>query len=447
MPWLGEIPAHWTVDRIKRSAIDCKNGVWGDETKQDGNDIPCVRVADFDRARLRVVLNDPTIRNVAESDRQGRLLSRGDLLLEKSGGGEGQPVGCVVLYDDTLPAVCSNFVARVRLAPGMNSSFWRYMHAAAYSVRLNTRSIKQTSGIQNLDATQYFDERVGFPSEVEQGEIANFLDSETAKIDALVAGQEKLMALLKEKRQAVISHAVTKGLDPTVPMKDSGLEWLGMVPAHWEVKRFKHLVAAFEQGWSPQCEGFPVESSHEWGVLKVGCVNGGIFRPTENKKLPDELEPVPSLGIKSGDLLISRANTRELVGSAAVSEFDYPNLLLCDKLYRVQFAMNSCVPAFAGHYLSIGSVRGQIELAATGASSSMVNIGQPTILELEIALPPLQEQFEIIDFINSEIATLDELFQAAQSTATLLQERRTALISAAVTGKIDVRGTAKKLAA
>ena len=169
--WLGEVPGHWMIDRLKRSTVSAKNGVWGDEAKQDANDIPCVRVADFDRQRLRFELDDPTIRNVFDSDRIGRVLKQGDLLLEKSGGGEGQPVGCVVLYDDQLPAVCSNFVARVQTEPGMDSSFWRYVHAAAYAVRLNTRSIKQTSGIQNLDASQYFDERSAFPPFLEQTQI------------------------------------------------------------------------------------------------------------------------------------------------------------------------------------------------------------------------------------------------------------------------------------
>jgi type I restriction enzyme S subunit len=213
--WLGEVPEHWHLDRMKWSTRNCKNGVWGDEAKQDENDIPCVRVADFDRPRLRVALNEPTIRNVSASERVGRVLRQGDLLLEKSGGGEGQPVGCVVLYNDPKPAVCSNFVAKIEVATGMDSSFWRYLHAAAYAIRLNTRSIKQTSEIQNLDQQQYLDEIAAFPSEAEQTSIAAFLDLETAKIDALVAEQRRLIELLKEKRQAVISHAVTKGLNPT----------------------------------------------------------------------------------------------------------------------------------------------------------------------------------------------------------------------------------------
>lgn len=440
--WLGEVPAHWVLDRLKRSIVSCRNGIWGEESQDDENDIPCVRVADFNRQRLTVVLDAPTIRSVTEKERMGRVLNKGDLLLEKSGGGENQPVGCVVLYADEQPAVCSNFVARIQMAAGMDSSYWRYFHAAAYSIKLTTGSINQTSGIQNLDQDRYFNERVVFPPHEEQQTIAAFLDRETQKIDALVAEQEKLIALLKEKSQAVISHAVTKGLNPDVPMKDSGIEWLGEVPEHWPVKRIKHVISAIEQGWSPQCEGFPVDTQDEWGVLKVGCVNGGIFNPAENKKLPENVEPIPSLGIEQNDVLVSRANTRELVGSAAVARASYPNLMLCDKLYRLKLIAHVCLPEFLSFFLGIGKVRGQIELAATGASSSMLNIGQSTILELDIALPPVGEQTAIAAFLNRETAKVDALTAEAQRAIELLKERRSALISAAVTGKIDVRGFA-----
>ena len=117
--WLGEVPEHWDVDRLKWSVESCRNGIWGDEPQNNDDDVPCVRVADFDRQRMRVVLAEPTIRNVTAKERLSRVLGRGDLLLEKSGGGESQPVGFVVLYDDTSPAICSNFVARVKLAAGM----------------------------------------------------------------------------------------------------------------------------------------------------------------------------------------------------------------------------------------------------------------------------------------------------------------------------------------
>jgi type I restriction enzyme S subunit len=438
--WLGEVPEHWRVDRLKRSTHSTKNGVWGNEPQGDDNDVVCIRVADFDRWKLRVNLGERTIRNVIASDRAGRMLNTGDLLLEKSGGGDNQPVGCVVLYDHAGPAVCSNFVARVVIAAEMIASFWRYYHAAMYSLRLNTRSIKQTSGIQNLDQQQYFDEPAAFPPSSEQLLLAEFLDRETAKIDKLIGEQGHLITLLKEKSRAVISHAVTRGLDPDAPMKPSGVEWLGDMPADWDVLPIKRVLTSVEQGWSPQCESYPAEGPDEWGVLKVGCVNGGKFKPSENKLLPAELDPIPELGIKSGDVLVSRANTRELVGSAVVVGDDYPKLLLCDKLYRLRVNEERCLPAFLALYLTSAAARTQVEIGATGASSSMLNIGQSTILEMYIPLPPVEIQRRIVDRISDQLISSANLQQAAERAIALLQERRTALISAAVTGKIDVRG-------
>ncbi len=276
--------------------------------------------------------------------------------------------------------------------------------------------------------------------EEEQISIASFLSYETAKIDALIAEQQRLIGLLQEKRQAVISHAVTKGLNPDAPMKDSGLEWLGEVPEHWEVKPAKRVIGSIEQGWSPQCENYSVDGGEGWGVLKVGCVNGGVFRFTENKSLPVELDPRPELAILNDDLLVSRANTRELVGSAAVADQDYPNLLLCDKLYRLRVDRKEAHPQFLSFFLGSQEARSQIELEASGASNSMLNISQSVILELPCPVPPADEQEVIIGTINHQLSNLVDLVSEAAKVIKLLQERRSALISAAVTGQIDVRG-------
>lgn len=211
--WLGTIPAHWKVDRWKWGIRSAKNGVWGDDPQGDDTDLPCVRVADFDRRLLRARMIEPTIRSVKLGDREGRVLRRGDLLLEKSGGGELQPVGFVVLYDHDQPAVCSNFVARLVPAETTHSAFLVYQHAAAYSVRLNQRSIKQTSGIQNLDQQAYLDERTAYPPLREQQAIAAFLDQKTERIDALITESKRTITLLQERRAALISATVTGQID------------------------------------------------------------------------------------------------------------------------------------------------------------------------------------------------------------------------------------------
>ncbi|WP_313453814.1 restriction endonuclease subunit S [Pseudomonas rhodesiae] len=436
--WLGEVPQNWSVHSLKRTVDGCVNGLWGDEPDGE-NDIAVIRVADFERSFSTVGLDKLTYRSITPKERQSRLIKSGDLLIEKSGGGEKTLVGCVVLFKHEFDAITSNFVARMRPLAEFDSQFLCYAFGNLYHGRVNYSSVKQVTGIQNLDAESYLQERFCFPTRVEQIQIARFLDHETARIDALIEEQQRLIELLKEKRQAVISHAVTKGLDPTVPMKDSGVEWLGEVPAHWEITAVKYVVRSLGQGWSPQCDNYPAEDG-EWGVLKVGCVNGGVFNPAENKHLPVELEPDEALAIKQGDLLISRANTRELVGGAAVATKDYPRLMLCDKLYRLRLSTERAAPEFLALYLGSSAPREQIELAASGASDSMQNISQSVVMDMPISLPPLGEQEAILQFLGSTLKNSDELVAKVTSQRYLLQERRSALISAAVTGKIDVRG-------
>ena len=299
------------------------------------------------------------------------------------------------------------------------------------------KATNKDSILDSIKISDFVQAKVYFPNLDEQKAISNFLSHEVLNIDSLIAKQEKLIELLKEKRQAVISHAVTKGLNPDVTMKDSGVEWLGQVPEHWKCIKLKHITTTFEQGWSPQCDSRPADSN-EYGVLKVGCVNGGSFRSSENKALPPELEPRLQYLIQKDDLLISRANTKELVGSAAVVDDYYPNLILCDKLYRLRLSKD-VLPEMVSLYLSIGVVREQIELSATGASHSMQNIGQDTIKELYYLLPHCDEAVKILESVKKSNQHFDELTQKAEAAIKLMQERRTALISSAVTGKIDVR--------
>ena len=256
-----------------------------------------------------------------------------------------------------------------------------------------------------------------------------------------MAEQEKLIALLQEKRQAVISHAVTKGLDPSVTMKDSGVEWLGEVSVHWEVCALRRVIAAIEQGWSPECYAREAEEQ-EWGVLKAGCLNGGNFRPSENKALPPELPPEEAYEVRVGDVLMSRASgSPELVGSTALVKATRERLMLSDKIFRLKLKefVNA---AFFVAALNSRPLRIQIENALSGGNGMANNLPQSSLLTFAMAVPPLAEQATITVFLEQETAKLDTLSAEARSAITLLQERRTALISAAVTGQIDVRGLA-----
>jgi len=434
--WLGDVPAHWEVRRLRHAVQlnPSKSEVRHLPGKTEVSFLPMEAIGDdgsLDRERSRPISEvesgytyfrdgDVTIAKITPCFENGKGAVMRDLL---GGIGFGTTELIVARPDDAV--VSSEYLDRI-----FNSHPFR---------RLGEAAMYGAGGQKRVPDDFVRDFAIALPPREEQADIETFLDRETAKIDALVAEQERLIALLKEKRQAVISHAVTKGLDPSVPMKDSGVEWLGEVPAHWEVVRIKHVVASIEQGWSPQCESYPVESADQWGVLKVGCVNGGVFNPDENKVLPDDLTPVPALAIRAGDVLVSRANTRELVGSAATALMDYPNLLLCDKLYRLRLNHKMDASQYLAYFLGCLPVREQIELAATGASSSMLNIGQATILELRLPHPDVEEQLAITAHLDAVTARMRDTATEAEAIIAALQERRSALISAAVTGQIDVR--------
>lgn len=212
--WLGEVPTHWSIRRLKYSISSSQTGVWGEEPRGDEDDVLCVRVADFDRPRLRVRSDVPTVRSVPVKERLPRLLQDGDLLLEKSGGTSLSPVGFVAIFEGAeRPAVSANFLARLRPAVGQHSRYWLYAHAASYSTRLTARSVKQTTGIQNLDQNGYFNERFPYPPYEEQIAIANRIDAATAKIDETITEGQYFIELSKERRAALITAAVTGQFD------------------------------------------------------------------------------------------------------------------------------------------------------------------------------------------------------------------------------------------
>ncbi|WP_422929148.1 restriction endonuclease subunit S [Singulisphaera sp. PoT] len=334
--------------------------------------------------------------------------------------------------------LCSADMYPLRSHSGLTNSFLYWLmlteEFSAFAVLESERVAMPKINRESLKAVSF-----ACPAVREQFAISIFLGRETAKIDALVAEQRRLIELLKEKRQAVISHAVTKGLNPDAPMKPSGIEWLGDLPEDWKVEQLKHCITRIEQGWSPQCDNEPALEG-EWGVLKVGCGNRNEFDPNEQKALPIEVSPLVEYEIRPGDILMSRGNTRDLVGMATLVKQVRPKLLLCDLLYRFHARPEFVIPEFLVHSLRSAYLRYQIERDATGTSASMKKIGQETIREFLICRPPISEQKQIIVHINNETTKIDTLTAEAQRAIDLLQERRTALISAAVTGKIDVRG-------
>jgi type I restriction enzyme S subunit len=275
-----------------------------------------------------------------------------------------------------------------------------------------------------------------FPSLPEQVAIAAFLGHETAKNDALVAEQERLIELLKEKRQTVISHAVTKGMNPDAPMKDSGVEWLGKVPTHWRVSKMK-WVARMDSGHTPdkKVPGYWENGEIPW----VSLNDTGHLK--ENDYISETAYSVTPLGLEnsSAHLLPPRAvvfSRDATIGRCAITT----RPMAVSQHFIAWICGDAIIPEYL--LMRLRSMTHELERLTTGAT--LKTIGMPEVRTLVTPVPPIAEQEAIIAHCAAETRRLDALTAEAQRAIALLQERRTALISAAVTGQIDVRHLADR---
>lgn len=258
------------------------------------------------------------------------------------------------------------------------------------------------------------------PPLAEQRSILAYLDRETAQIDEFIAKNEELIALLAERRAAAIEIAVAP---PTTP-------------SAWDVCQVRRLGVRNDSGVSVNGYSIPAEGN-EVGVLKTGAVSKGFFDPTENKRVVEEDLVRVATPVRAGTLIVNRANTPELVGSAGYVAQDYPALFLSDKLWQLTFA--SADPAFIHYWTMSNAYRSQLRGLSVGASASMQNLSYADFLSVSIAVPPLQDQSRIVEELRRTTGRIDAAVKVAQRGIELARERRAALISAAATGKIDVR--------
>jgi len=313
-------------------------------------------------------------------------------------------------------------------------NYWEYLlKCSSYIAALQTT----TEGIRdgkNISYTQFGSLSVPLAPETEQTAIATFLDRETAKIDALIAEQEKLIALLAEKRQATISHAVTKGLNPNAPMKDSGVAWLGEVPEHWDVVSLKHLVATpitdgpHETPSFPD-EGIPFVSAEavSGGVINFEKIRGYISRE-DHLRYSEKYKP------QLHDIYMVKSGATTGITAIVETEQEFN---IWSPLAAIRCDVNKADPYFV--LSALRSRNFQEGVALNWSFGTQQNIGMGVLGDLPIAIPSLIEQREIAQTLSYKLPKLQELGIEAEFAITLLKERRSALITAAVTGQIDVR--------
>ena len=386
---LGEIPSHWDVTRLPYVIFENNAGevidknFWG-----DGSEL------------LYTCAKQPLLSDFRDFPARKRT-GANDLLLTRN--------GTPYVHLPSEGAIYSNVVQRVSLIPGIDRKFMRS------ALDVATRDLVGYGvSIASFNYEMWAALRIPLPDYEEQTQIARFLDHETARIDVLIEEQQRLIELLKEKRQAVISHAVTKGLDPTVPMKDSGVEWLGEVPAHWDVLPVWML---FQMGRGRVISHDEIaENSGDYPVYSSQTERDGVMGSIDTYDFEGDYLTWTTDGANAGTVFrrSGKFNCTNVCGTLLPKRKD-------DDLRYFVDAVGICTAAFIRHDIN---------------PKLMNNV----MASIKVPVPPLMEQTAIAAYVSAFKDKETVLIQEAFTGISLLQERRSALISAAVTGKIDVRG-------
>ena len=420
--WLGEVPEHWAVSRL---GFECDTLVpMRDKPEHLSGDIPWIRIEDFSGKFISDSKSGQGVSPETVRMMNLKILPVGTVLCSCS-----CIMGATAIVAKPL-VTNQTFIGVVPKQSFLSDYLYFLFHTAAE--HLNSIG---TGAIQAyLSRDDFRRLRVPCPSRNDQTQITAFLDRETSKIDELVAEQRRLMELLKEKRQAVISHAVTKGLNPHAAMKPSGIEWFGNVPQVWTVTKFGRVVFMQE---GPGLRTWQFADAGTRVICVTNITEGGIDFSRFEKFISTEEYNISyrHFTVRRGDVLLSSSGNSW--GKVAIYEGE-DEVILNTSTIRLNESEGSPLSRdYIAMLLQSDTVREQLGLAMTG--SCQPNFGPTHLNCVMVAIPSRAEQAAIIEYLNTEILKLDILTAEAQRAIELLQERRTALISAAVTGQIDVR--------
>lgn len=422
VPWLGDVPSHWQVEKVKFQArLRGEKAVGTNGARYVGMEHVLSKVGKF----------NPVVEGTQEeAESTVNVFSKGDVLFGKL-----RPYLAKCVVADTDGVCSSEFLVLTpsdEVAPA-------YLNATMLMQEFIDAVDASTFGAKMPRADWGFigQQRLPLPPPDEQQAIADHLDAETARIDTLIHEKDELVGLLREAKMSAISSLLLEGLGSEVK-KSSNTKWLGEVPASWVVCRVKHALVRIEQGWSPECEN-RLCAPGEWGVLKAGACNHGKFHVAEHKFLPLTLDPAPEYEVFPGDVLMSRASgSADLVGSVAYVDEIQPHLMLSDKLFRL-IPEEHVDGRYLAWLLNTDAQRRQILDCVRGAEGLARNITTTDIKQLWIALPSLDEQKQLAFEANKVADGFDNLLAHTNDEITLLKELRVATIADAVLGRIDVR--------
>lgn len=421
--WLGEVPSHWKVTRLINRTVQIVGGDWGDDPELESDEhvlLPVIRVQDIDN-EYEIGDQKLTYRKIKASKIDHRLIDNKTLLIEKSGGGEKQLVGRVAIPKKiTMPAICSNFMEKIEMDEQAVPSFFNYIFHALYNRNMNFPFVQQTTGIQNLKSTYYLYTKVAYPNPTEQTAIAAYLDQATANIDKVIATKQKQLDKLEQYKQSKIHECVTKGLNPDVTLKTSGIDWIGDVPVHWKVERVKDVVQLRTEKTSEKSEVkdyLELEDMEQW----TGKIMG--FRDTTEVSSDVTM-------FRKGDILFGKLRPYLAKYWLADRDGKCTGEIIAFNCLKIQ-------NVFFKHF--IGSPK-FIELCTAvsyGAKMPRVDWTRQ-IAYFYISFPDKEEQIEIANYIEEFTDKISKEKSIINQQIEKLEQYRKCLIHECVTGKRKV---------
>jgi len=421
--WLGEIPSHWMSTELKRYSVIQGGYAFSSDSFIDvGKAV--IRIGDIKQDGSVSLESCKYIKSENVDQYSQYQVNNGDLLMAMTGA----TIGKAGWFKENEPALLNQRVGlfkcnRIYLN---YKFFWYVLNSSGYQEYIK---ITAFGGAQpNISDSGMVGYQSAFPLENEQTKIASFLDHETAKIDTLIEKQQQLIKLLKEKRQAVISHAVTKGLNPNAPMRDSGVEWLGEVPEHWGLKNYRYATQIYRGKFGHRPRNDPAFYDGDYPFIQTGDVAQAGKKILKYKQTLNERGASISQKFPAGTLVMAIAAN---IGDTAILDFEAyaPDSVIGFKpnedvdLEFLRYSLMAALPA----------------LEQTSTQSTQANLNIDRVGTVKATFPSLVEQKEIVIELDRLIEQYIAIEKKSSGAIKLMQERRTALISAAVTGKIDLR--------
>lgn len=432
--WLGNIPAHWEVKRLKELASVQLSNV--DKKSLDGQEP--VRLCNYtDVYYNEQITPDLEFMSATATREQVRrfALRAGDVLITKDSESWTDIAVPAVVTEDMADVLCGYHLAHIHPENGCTGAFLSRAFAA-----IGPRDQFQVAanGITRfgLGGDAIRTGQFAIPPEPEQRTIAAFLDRETAKIDGLVARKERLIELLQEKRAALITRAVTRGLDSDVPTKDSGVEWLGEIPEHWEAKRFKAILVRNDSGvWGEDFSDDGVVVLRSTELTEDG--NWVIEEPARRLLSAREADQAR---LEVGDLVVTKSSGSERhIGKTSIVDESVAAMECCFSNFMQRLRLSGSIPPrFYWYLMNCLVAREQLVFLST-TTTGLGNLSGSILGSIWVPVSHPDEQRAIVAFLDHETAKIDALIAKIREAIDRLKEFRTVLISAAVTGKIDVR--------